>query len=46
MVTNARVSDNAYKMWESLRKKFEADDDDDMVGLIAEVVESRLLSNK
>jgi hypothetical protein len=31
---------------ESLRKKFEADDDDDLVGLIAEFVELRLLSNK
>jgi hypothetical protein len=45
-VTNARVYENAYEMWESLRKNFEADDDDDVLSLIAEFVESRLLSNK
>jgi hypothetical protein len=40
------VYENAYGMWESLRKKFETDNDDNMAGLIAEFVESRLLTNK
>jgi hypothetical protein len=46
MVTNARVYENAYEMWKSLRKKFEADDDDELVGLITEFVELRFMSNK
>jgi hypothetical protein len=29
-------------MWEALRKKFEADDDDDMTGLINDFVMSRM----
>jgi hypothetical protein len=45
-VTNGRVYKNAYEVWESLRKKFEADNYDELVCLIAEFVESRLMSNK
>ena len=41
-VTNAKVYQNGFEMWESLRKKYEADDDDDLVGLIGEFVTSRL----
>jgi hypothetical protein len=33
----AKVYQNAY-MWGSLRKKFEADDDNDLVGLIGDFV--------
>jgi hypothetical protein len=37
---------NAYNMWESLRKKFKAEADDDLVGLIGDFVTSRRVSNK
>jgi hypothetical protein len=45
-VTNAKVYQNAFKLWESIRKKYEADDDNDMVGLVGEFVTLRLETGK
>jgi hypothetical protein len=36
------VYQNAFEIWESLRKKYEADNDDDLVGLDGEFVTSIL----
>jgi hypothetical protein len=45
-VTNSKVYQNAFEMWESLRMKLEADNDDNLVGLVGEFVSSRLENNK